>query len=225
VNIEKLGTEEVDPLLRGASLLGAGGGGNPHLSALWLGQELASGAEVRVVGVDALDQGWVLVLCAFGSGVSVAIEKLPAGDELRRCVATAEHQLGCAVDAIGVLEIGGSNALFPFIAAAQTGKPVVDGDLMVCVPKTTSAQVTQHVDTRAEFRRDGRGDVSQGVRSGQVRGVVAGLAEVTPQRVTGGFGGGCEVGPRRGSGLSTGPFPRTASRTRRATLTAMPNSA
>jgi hypothetical protein len=128
--IEKVGADEVDPLLRGASLLGAGGGGNPHLSALWLGKELAAGAEVRVIGMDALDQGWVLALCAFGSGASVAIEKLPAGDELRRCVATAEHQLGCPVDAIGVLEIGGSNALFPFIAAAQTGKPVVDGDLM-----------------------------------------------------------------------------------------------
>ena len=30
----------------------------------------------------------------------------------------------------------------------------------------------------------------------------------------------CEVGPGRGSGLSTGPFPRTASRTRRAAFTA-----
>ena len=33
-------------------------------------------------------------------------------------------------------------------------------------------------------------------------------------------GASCEVGPGRGSGLSTGPFPRTACRTRRATFTA-----
>ena len=38
--------------------------------------------------------------------------------------------------------------------------------------------------------------------------------------VIGAGGGCCEVGPGRGSGLSTGPFPRTASRTRRATFTA-----
>ncbi|WP_225726493.1 MULTISPECIES: DUF917 domain-containing protein [unclassified Nocardia] len=126
----KLGLDDVDALQRGASLLGSGGGGDSHLSALWLSTELASGAEARLIGIDELEQGWVLVLCAFGSTASVAIEKLPAGDELRRCVSTAERQLGVEVDAIGVVEIGGSNALVPFIAAAQTGKPVVDGDLM-----------------------------------------------------------------------------------------------
>ncbi|MCM6774085.1 DUF917 domain-containing protein [Nocardia sp. CDC159] len=128
--VDKLGAEDVDALQRGASLLGSGGGGDTHLSALWLGQELAGGAEVGLLDIDELEQGWVLGMCAFGSTASVAIEKLPAGDELRRCVATAEHQLGIDVDAIAVVEIGGSNALMPFIAAAQTGKPVVDGDLM-----------------------------------------------------------------------------------------------
>jgi hypothetical protein len=38
--------------------------------------------------------------------------------------------------------------------------------------------------------------------------------------VIGEVGARCEVGPGRGPGLSTGPFPRTASRTRRATFTA-----
>lgn len=126
----KLGAADVDSLQRGASLLGSGGGGDAHLSGLWLSKELATGDAVPVIGIDELDRGWVLVMCAFGSTASVAIEKLPAGEELRRCVATAEHQLGAVVDAIGVVEIGGSNALIPFIAAAQTGKPVVDGDLM-----------------------------------------------------------------------------------------------
>jgi hypothetical protein len=130
VIVEKLSIEDVEPLQRGANLLGSGGGGDVALSALWLRTELGSGAEVSTADVGELDQGWVLVMCAFGSSASVAIEKLPAGDELRRCVDMAERQLGSTVDAIGVLEIGGSNALIPFIAAAQTGKPVVDGDLM-----------------------------------------------------------------------------------------------
>lgn len=126
----KLGAEDVDPLQRGASLLGSGGGGDTHLGALWLRKELATGAEVHMIDIDELTQGWVLTLCVAGSTASVAIEKLPAGDELSRCVTTVENYLGIAVDAIGVLEIGGSNALYPFIAAAQTGKVVVDGDLM-----------------------------------------------------------------------------------------------
>lgn len=128
--VDRLAADDVEVLEWGASLLGAGGGGHPRLDALWLTQELADGAEVRVVGVDSLTGGWVLPVAVAGSTASVAVEKLPAGDELRRCVAVAERQLGAEVDTIGVVEIGGSNALIPFIAATQTGKPVADADLM-----------------------------------------------------------------------------------------------
>jgi len=130
VTITSLGLDDVDALRRGASLLGSGGGGDAQLSGLWLAKELTDGRRLRVIDADELSDGWVLTLCAAGSTASVAVEKLPAGDELSRCVAMAEKYLGVTMDAIGLLEIGGSNALFPFIAAAQTGKPVVDGDLM-----------------------------------------------------------------------------------------------
>ncbi|GDY32269.1 DUF917 domain-containing protein [Gandjariella thermophila] len=126
--VDRLAGDDVEALERGASLLGSGGGGHPRLGALWLNRELAGGAEVRVVGVDSLT-GWVLPVAAAGSTASVAVEKLSAGDELRRCVEVAEQHLGIEVDTIGVLAIGGGNALFPFIAAAQTGKPVPDADL------------------------------------------------------------------------------------------------
>ena len=130
MTVTLLGPDDVDPLRRGASLLGSGGGGDAQLSGLWLAKELADGGRIRMIGTDELDDGWVLTLCAAGSTASVAVEKLPAGDELSRCVGMAENYLGVTIDAIGLLEIGGSNALFPFIAAVQTGKPVVDGDLM-----------------------------------------------------------------------------------------------
>jgi len=128
--VERLTEDDVDALQWGANLLGSGGGGHPRLGALWLTRELARGADVEVIGIDAISEGWVLPVAAAGSTASVAVEKLPAGDELGRCVAVAERYLGVRIDAIGVLEVGGSNALFPFIAAAQTGRPVVDADLM-----------------------------------------------------------------------------------------------
>lgn len=130
MTLTSLGSDDVDPLQHGASLLGSGGGGDAQLGGLWLAKELADGQRIRMIDADDLAGAWVLTLCAAGSTASVAIEKLPAGDELSRCVAMAENYLGTTMDAIGLLEIGGSNALFPFIAAAQTGKPVVDGDLM-----------------------------------------------------------------------------------------------
>ncbi|MFD9888146.1 DUF917 domain-containing protein [Amycolatopsis sp. NPDC059027] len=125
-----LSVDDVDALRWGASLLGSGGGGEPRLGALWLNREMAGGARVEVVAVDTLAEGWVLTVAVAGSTASVGIEKLPAGDELSRCVAVAEKYHGVHIDAIGVVEVGGSNALFPFIAAVQTGKPVVDADLM-----------------------------------------------------------------------------------------------
>ncbi|GAA4531607.1 DUF917 domain-containing protein [Amycolatopsis samaneae] len=127
---QALSVDDVDALRWGASLLGSGGGGEPRLGALWLAREMSGGAGVEVVAVDTLAEGWVLTVAVAGSTASVGIEKLPAGDELRRCVTVAERYHGVHIDAIGVVEVGGSNALFPFIAAAQTGKPVVDADLM-----------------------------------------------------------------------------------------------
>ena len=41
-----------------------------------------------------------------------------------------EEYLGCSFRAIMSVEIGGNNGVQPLLAAAETGKPVVDADAM-----------------------------------------------------------------------------------------------
>jgi uncharacterized protein len=124
-----LSTDDVDALQWGAYLLGSGGGG-PRLGALLVHTAAAQGARARLLDVDALADGWVLPIASVGSLTSVGAEKLPAGDEWRRCVEVAQAHLGITVDAIGVTLIGGEAALCPVLAAAQSGKPVLDADLV-----------------------------------------------------------------------------------------------
>ncbi|GDY28487.1 DUF917 domain-containing protein [Gandjariella thermophila] len=123
-----LSLDDVEALHWGANLLGSGGGG-PRLGALLVSTALTNGAAARLVTVDALSGGWVLPVAVVGSSASVGAEKLPAGDEWRRAVQVAERHLGATVDAIAVPLIGGATTLYPFLAATQTGKPVVDADL------------------------------------------------------------------------------------------------
>ena len=59
-----------------------------------------------------------------------AVEKLPFGPELTRVLEVLETFLGRRVDAVMSAEVGGMNSMIPIVLAAQTGRPVVDGDLM-----------------------------------------------------------------------------------------------
>ena len=60
----------------------------------------------------------------------IVAERLPSGDEWAAAVRALEHHLGRRAAALGVIEIGGLNAVIPFVPAAGLGLPVVDGDLM-----------------------------------------------------------------------------------------------
>ncbi len=60
----------------------------------------------------------------------VVAERLLSGADLARAVEAVASQVGASVDALGIIEIGGLNALLPPVAAVELGLPVVDGDLM-----------------------------------------------------------------------------------------------
>lgn len=61
---------------------------------------------------------------------TVGIEKLPNGQEPRWVLEALEAYIGRPIDAVISAEIGGSNSIQPLLAAALTGKPVLDGDGM-----------------------------------------------------------------------------------------------
>ena len=118
-------------LADGASLLGSGGGGDCELGHAMVAHRLSqAGATSSIIGVPQLDPTDLVVHVALYGSPEVVAEQVPGGDEFGRAVAELSQRLGREARAIGTVEIGGINALIPFLAAADLGLPVVDSDLM-----------------------------------------------------------------------------------------------
>ena len=126
-----LDVDDVAKIAMGATLLGAGGGGDPYISLLAAKQIYAGGGHrADVVKVSELDDD-ALVLCVAGFGApTVEKERLFEPNHLVHSFRTLEKHLGRKADALIAAEMGGGNALVPLLAAAESELPVVDGDGM-----------------------------------------------------------------------------------------------
>jgi hypothetical protein len=130
VTARPIGVDDVPHLAAGAWVLGTGGGGDPRLAQLNLGQDLAGGASVRLLDVDDLDDDARVAVVSVMGAPLVGQERLVDPDHLVRAVRAMEAATGRPFDAVMAVEIGGGNALAPFLVAARTGLPVVDADAM-----------------------------------------------------------------------------------------------
>jgi len=122
--------DDVESIAIGAGILGTGGGGNPYLGRLLMQSLIEEGRTAYVINIDDIDDE-ALVTEVGGMGApTVGIEKLPNGEEPRWVIEALERYIRRPIDAIICAEIGGANSIQPLIAAALTGKPVLDGDGM-----------------------------------------------------------------------------------------------
>ncbi|WP_343504525.1 DUF917 domain-containing protein [Alloyangia pacifica] len=128
--LQEFPEENIESLATGAWILGTGGGGNPYLSTLNLRRLYAEGARVQVLQPEELaDDDMVAVVSGMGAPL-VGQERLKDPRHMARAVELMEDYLGRPFRAIMALEIGGANALSPFLAAALLGRPVVNADCM-----------------------------------------------------------------------------------------------
>jgi DUF917 family protein len=128
--IREFEAEEIDPLAIGAWILGTGGGGSPYLAQLNLKQLYADGRTCRLIDPLALDDDdYVAVVSKMGAPL-VGQERLVDPAHLARSVLVMEDYIGKKFRAIMSVEIGGGNALSPFLAGAVLDRPVVDADAM-----------------------------------------------------------------------------------------------
>jgi DUF917 family protein len=122
--------DEITSLAIGAWILGAGGGGNPYHSFLNLRELYREGRRVELLDPTELDDGdWVAVVSSMGAPL-VGEERLQDPALAAKPVKMMEAHLGVSFRGIMSVEIGGANALQPFLAAAVLGLPVVDADAM-----------------------------------------------------------------------------------------------
>lgn len=128
--IRNFEADEIDPLAVGAWILGTGGGGSPYLSQLNLKRLMGEGRKITLIDADELaDDDMVAVVSKMGAPL-VGQERLVDPAHLARAVLAMEDYLGRKFRAVMSLEIGGGNAISPFLAAAHLDIPVVDADTM-----------------------------------------------------------------------------------------------
>ena len=125
-----IGAADLDDIATGGAVLGTGGGGDPYVGKLMAQEAIRRHGNVRLIDVHSLaDDALVVPVCMMGAP-TVMTEKLPQGDELTKALASLERVMGRKVDAILCGEAGGVNSTTPFVVAAATGLPLVDGDGM-----------------------------------------------------------------------------------------------
>jgi len=128
--VRKVELDEISSLAIGAWILGAGGGGNPYHSFLNLRELYREGKRVELLDpMELEDDDWVAVVSSMGAPL-VGEERLQDPEVAAKPVKMMEAHLGVSFRGIMSVEIGGSNALQPFLAAAVLGLPVVDADAM-----------------------------------------------------------------------------------------------
>jgi DUF917 family protein len=131
-------------LARGCAVLGAGGGGDPHLGLLQALQATEDFGPVPLLDLDELPDDSLIMPCGGIGAPTVSIEKIENGDEGDRLREHLEMLTGRRVSALMAAEIGGSNGLLPVAWAARMGLPVADADGMGrAFPEVP--QVTMHL--------------------------------------------------------------------------------
>lgn len=123
-------SEDMEDIATGGAILGTGGGGDPYVGKLMAQQAIKQYGPVNLVDIDELpDDALVVPVCMMGAP-TVMTEKLPQGEELINAFRALEQLLGRKIDAVLCGEAGGVNSTTPFVVAAMTGLPLVDGDGM-----------------------------------------------------------------------------------------------
>ncbi|MBS0621750.1 MAG: DUF917 domain-containing protein [Verrucomicrobia bacterium] len=120
--------EDLEPLARGASILGSGGGGCPRIKMLQAKSAMKRYGPVRLLALEELADDALVVPVATMGAPLVGIEQLPSGKEVEQLIDLIEEKMGRKVDALVTAEVGGGNLFTPFAAAAKRGIPVLDAD-------------------------------------------------------------------------------------------------
>ncbi|MBT8474714.1 MAG: DUF917 domain-containing protein [Rhodobacteraceae bacterium] len=120
----------IEALSIGAWILGTGGGGSPYLAELNLKRLYEQGKRCQIIQPHELDDEDMVAIVSQMGAPLVGQERLVDPSYLARAVQVMEEYIGQRFSAIMAVEIGGGNALSPFLGAALLDIPVVDADTM-----------------------------------------------------------------------------------------------
>ena len=128
--MRKIGKKEINDIAVGASLLGAGGGGDPYIGRLIALNAVEECGEVDLLSPDEVPDDAFIVPIAMMGAPTVLCEKAINGGEYKVLAQMVESYFGRKIYAFMPIEAGGVNSMLPFAAAARLGLPLVDCDGM-----------------------------------------------------------------------------------------------
>lgn len=126
----ELGPEDLPALALGATILGTGGGGDPHIGRLLVEQAMRVHGPVTILDPDEVDDGMLVIPTAQMGAPTVVLERIPAGPEPLAALQRLEAHRGQRAGATMPIECGGINSMIPLLVGASGGLPVVDADGM-----------------------------------------------------------------------------------------------
>jgi hypothetical protein len=125
-----LTVQDVKDIAVGAAILGSGGGGDPYIGMLMAIQAVEKGKKVELMEPEIVDDNDFIVPVAMMGTPTVIIEKIPGGEEPVYVLRAIERYYNKDAKFITPIEAGGVNSMIPIVAAAYTGKPLLNGDGM-----------------------------------------------------------------------------------------------
>lgn len=128
--MRKISFQEVEDIALGASLLGAGGGGDPYYGKLMAIGAIKERGSVELIDPEEVPDDAIIMPIAMMGAPTVLCEKGTGGNEYRVIYEMVSKYLGKSVYAVMPMEAGGVNSMLPIAAAARLGLPMVDCDGM-----------------------------------------------------------------------------------------------
>ncbi|WEV45909.1 DUF917 domain-containing protein [Bifidobacterium sp. ESL0690] len=125
-----IGIDEINDIALGASLLGAGGGGDPYIGRLLAIQAVKECGPVTLIEPEEIPDDAFVAPCAMVGAPTVMTEKGGGKDDFNRLFDRMERETGKKIYATMPIEAGGVNSMLPIVAGARRGLPVVDADGM-----------------------------------------------------------------------------------------------
>jgi len=125
-----LDSNELSALSLGATLLGSGGGGDPTILYGHLHYLLEKNGPIKIIQPEYLSPDALLIPIALIGAPLISLERIPNSTLFLALFKEIKKQHPDRECVLMPAEIGGCNALTPFMLAAQAALPVLDADLI-----------------------------------------------------------------------------------------------
>lgn len=121
---------DIEEIALGATIVGSGGGGDPLYHKLMIERQIDQYGHIELLSCDELrDDDLVIPVSMMGAPL-VGIERLHTGKEFEALLEMVCRFYGKRPRALLPSEIGGANALTPFLCSSNLSIPVLDADII-----------------------------------------------------------------------------------------------